>query len=294
MRIGVGFNELGLTLQEVIDQIGAAAEQGFDAAWLGHHYGWDPLTLLAAASPHAPGIGLGTAIVPTYSQHPVALASQALSVQAVTGNRLTLGVGLSHRPLVEGTLGRSFDRPARHMREYLTVLGPLLRGETVSYQGETLSASAKVDVPGALPPTLLVAALGPAMLRLTGELADGTVTMWAGPRAIADHVVPEITRTATGSPRIVAGLPVLVTADEAAGRAHIDEHLGIAGSLPSYRAILDREGAPTPGAASIVGDEDSVASQVRRLAEAGATDLIAFPMGGVGEQVRTLSVLAAL
>jgi F420-dependent oxidoreductase-like protein len=296
MRIGLNVNEMGVPLDGVVAGVRAAAEAGMSGAWLGQRPGWDALTTLALAGREVPDIPLGTAIVPSYPRHPLVLAAQALTTQAATGNRLTLGVGTSHRHIVEGQFGLSFERPARHLREYLTALQPLLRGESVAYRGETLAATGQVLAPGAEPPSVLVGALGPAMLKVAGELTDGTVTVWAGPRALADHVVPAITKAAAGrpDPRVVALTIVSVTGDPDARRAEIAQQLGQAGSQPSYRAILDREGAAGPVDTAVLGDERTVTAGLRRLADAGATELIAYPLGPAEDQSRTLRLLADL
>jgi len=287
-----------VTLDEVIGQVRTAAEHGFGTAWSAQLIGWDALTTLAVAGREVPGIGLGTAVVPTYPRHPLALASHALTVQAATGNRLILGVGLSHQLVIEGMFGYSYARPARHMREYLAALAPLLRGENVSYHGETVKAVGTVTVPGATPPPLLVAALGSVMLRLTGEVADGTVTWMTGPSTIADHIVPTITAAASAAgrpdPQIVAGLGVCVTDDADGARQRAARQFAVYGQLPSYRAMLDREGAAGPEDVVLIGDETSVRAQVGRLADAGATELVVVPFGTAEERGRTLQVLGDL
>jgi len=287
-----------VTLDEVIGQVRTAAEHGFGTAWSAQLIGWDALTTLAVAGREVPRIRLGTAVVPTYPRHPLALASQALTVQAATGNRLILGVGLSHQLVIEGMFGYSYARPARHMREYLAALAPLLRGENVSYHGETVKAVGTVTVPGATPPPLLVAALGSVMLRLTGEVADGTVTWMTGPSTIADHIVPTITAAASAAgrpdPQIVAGLGVCVTDDADGARQRAARQFAVYGQLPSYRAMLDREGAAGPEDVVLIGDETSVRAQVGRLADAGATELVVVPFGTAEERGRTLQVLGDL
>ncbi|WP_345458243.1 LLM class F420-dependent oxidoreductase [Actinoallomurus oryzae] len=286
------------TLEQLTGQVRAAADAGFGTAWAAQAFGWDALTALAVAGAAVPGIGLGTAVVPIPQRHPLVLAGQALSVQAATGGRLTLGVGAGVAMMVQEMFGLPADRPARRMREYLSVLRPLLRGESVTHRGETLTAVGSVTVPDAEPPPVLVAALGPAMLRLAGELADGTVTWMTGPRSLGDHIVPLITKAAETAgrpvPRVVAGLIVCVTNGEAAVRERIAEQYALAGQVPEYRAVLDREGAAGPQDVVIVGDEDDVARDVRRLADAGVTEFIASPFGSVEEQDRTIGVLADL
>jgi F420-dependent oxidoreductase-like protein len=253
---------------------------------------------LAVAGAQVPDIRLGTAVVPTPQRHPLVLASQALSVQAATGNRLTLGIGAGVASLVQGMFGQPVDRPARRMREYLSALRPLLTGQTVDQHGEFITAMGGVSVPRAHPPAVLLAALGPRMLRLAGELADGAITWMTGPRTLAEHTVPLITRAARAagrpSPRIVAGLVVCVTGDVADARARIGDHFGLAGQVPEYRAVLDREGVAGPADVAIVGDEDSVMRDIRRLADLGVSELIASPFGTADEQARTIAVAADL
>jgi F420-dependent oxidoreductase-like protein len=286
------------TLDEIVGQVQVAAEAGFRTAWSAQAPGWDALTLLAVAGSRVTGIGLGTAVVPVPQRHPLVLASHALSVQAATGNRLTLGIGAGVAMMTTGMFGMAADRPAQRMREYLSVLIPLLHGENVSYQGETVSAAGRVDVPGAEPPALLLAALGPAMLGVAGRLADGTVTWMAGPRSIGEHVVPAVSKAASAAgrpaPQVIAGFLVCVTSDRDGARERIARQFGMAGQVPEYRSVLDREGAGGPEDIAITGDEETVARQLSCLADAGATGLMASPFGTPAEQDRTTSVLAEL
>lgn len=296
MQIGLVVDERGRRLDELIAEARTAAEAGLSAFWMGQHYDWDPLLALNVIGREVPGIGLATGIVPTYPQHPLALASQTLSVQAATGNRFTLGVGLSHKPVIEGRFGYSYERPARHLREYLSALIPLLRGEAVTYQGETLTANGAVSVAGAEAPPVLVSALGPVMLRVAGELADGTITNWAGPKALSEHIVPAITKAAAGrpEPRVVSMVMVSVTDDEAAVRSWVAENFGLSATLASYRAMLDREGANGVEDVIIAGDEQSVGKALRRQIDAGATEFGVVALGSPAERLRTIEFLATL
>jgi F420-dependent oxidoreductase-like protein len=298
MRHGV-IIDVSQPIDGVVTQVSKLAEQGVATAWCSQIFGYDALTLLAVVGREVPDIELGTAVVPTYPRHPVMLATQALTTQAASGGRLVLGIGLSHQIVIEGMLGYSFERPARHMRDYLSALMPLLRGEAVSYKGETLSATttAPLDVKADAPP-VLVAALGPTMLGLAGRLADGTVTWMTGPATIASHIVPSITKAAEDAgrpaPRVVVGLPVTVTADPDKAREAAGRIFALYGQLPSYRAMLDREGAESPADVAIVGDEESVTRQIRAVAEAGATDFSAAPFGSPDEIRQTLALITAL
>jgi F420-dependent oxidoreductase-like protein len=302
MRIGIFLPDAGGVdaLARVRDTLAQAAEDGLSSGWMPHIFGLDALTALAVAGSQVPGIELGTAVVATYPRHPVVLAQQALTTALATGGRLTLGIGLSHRLVVEDMFGYDFERPARHMAEYLSALLPLLDGQRVDVKGETLRAVAGVTTPrvGRLP--VLVAALGPAMLRLAGARTDGTVLWMTGLATIRDHTVPTITAAAAKAgrpaPRIVAALPVRVTnqADEA--RAAANKTFAVYGQLPSYRAMLDREGAAHPADVAIIGDEDSVAATIAAVGAAGATDFVAVPFAPEGstDERRTRELLSAL
>jgi F420-dependent oxidoreductase-like protein len=288
------------TIDDVVGQIRSAADDGFSAAWLSQIFGWDALTALAVAGREVPGIELGTAVIPTYPRHPMALAAQALTTSAATGGRLVLGIGLSHQIVIEGVLGYSFEKPARHMREYLSVLIPLLHAEQVQFEGETVTfrGMGPLEAPGAEPPPVLLAALAPRMLELAGSRADGTVTWMTGPGTIADHIGPSIRKAAEAAgrpaPRIAVGLPVSVTADADAARQAANKAFAVYGQLPSYRAMLDKEGAAQPGDVAIVGDEDTVRAGIQRVFDAGGTEFSAAVFGSREEVDRTRGLLKKL
>jgi F420-dependent oxidoreductase-like protein len=284
-------------IDDAIAQVADAKQRGFSSVWSSQIFGMDALVALAVVGREVPDIELGTAVIPTYPRHPQALAMQALTVQAAIGDRLALGIGLSHQIVIEGMYGMSFDKPARHMREYLSILMPLLNGENVSFSGDTLTwrGMGPIEIAGAKPPRVLLAALAPRMLELAGGVADGTVTWMTGPATVADHIVPSITKAAEQAgrpaPRVGVGLPVAVTADPDKAREEASSVFAIYGQLPSYRAMLDREGAAGPADVAIVGDEETVAKEIRRVFEAGATDFVAAVYGDVA---RTNDVLADL
>ncbi len=298
MKIGAYVNGEGLGLDAIIGTVRAAADAGLDSVFFSQITSWDALTVAALAGERVPGIELGTAVVQTYPRHPLALAGQALTAQAATGDRLTLGIGPSHKPIIEGRFGHSFDRPARHTREYLAALRPLLRGEDVEYRGETLTVTGRVDVPGAAPPPVLISALGPVMLRLAGAVADGTVTVWTGPETVADHIVPTIGRAASAAgrpaPRVVASVIMSVTTDPERVTRQVAEAAGAASDLPSYRALLDRQGKSGVHETVVAGDEAVVERAVRRYAEAGATELLVSPLGTERERTRTFELAGSL
>jgi 5,10-methylenetetrahydromethanopterin reductase len=295
MRIGTMVAEAdgAGALARITDDLRAAADEGFASAWMSNIFGLEALTTLAVAGSQVPGIELGTAVVPTYPRHPAVLAQQALTTSLAVGGRLTLGIGLSHQIVIQDMYGYSFDKPARHMREYLAVLLPLLAGQTADFDGETVHAHIGLSVPRSPSKVqVLLAALAPRMLQLAGEQADGTVLWMTGPSTVRDYIVPAITAAAAAAgrpdPRVVCMLPVCVTADPARARADADRVLSIYGQLPSYRAMLDKEGAAGPGDVALVGDEDAVAAQIGALAGAGVTDFVAaeYTRGETGKRTR--------
>jgi F420-dependent oxidoreductase-like protein len=297
VRIGVMF-DTEKPFDEMIGQVVSLRDAGIEKAWSSQIFAYDALTALAAISREVPDIDLGTAVVPTYPRHPVMLAAQALTVQAASGGRLTLGIGLSHQLVIENVFGQSFEKPARHMREYLSILMPLLEGEQVAFSGETLSASTFGPLQIAAPaPTVLVAALGTTMLGVAGRMASGTITWMTGPATIESHIIPTIRAAAAeagrSEPQIGVGLPVCVTGDPVAAREKAAELFAVYGHLPSYRAMLDREGAGGPADVAIVGTEDEVRAQLGRLADMGATDFCGAPFGSADEIRASVGALAA-
>ncbi|MEJ5222093.1 MAG: TIGR03564 family F420-dependent LLM class oxidoreductase [Tepidiforma sp.] len=282
MKIGIGIGITGSEgLPEVIRQIQRAEESGFDAAWLPNIFGLDAVMTLALAGRETSRIELGTFVVPTYPRHPMALAQQALTASSAAGGRFTLGIGLSHRVVIEGMFGLDYSKPVRHMREYLSVLVPLLEGKPVQFRGEEYRVQGQLTVPGAGRVPVIVAALGPQMLKIAGRLADGTATWMGGPAYLRETAIPAIRAAAAEAgrpaPRIVSGFPVAVTADAAAARASAAKVFAVYGTLPSYRAVLDVEGAAGPADVAIVGSESEVTEQLRALAAAGVTDFNASP-----------------
>jgi 5,10-methylenetetrahydromethanopterin reductase len=304
MRIGIFGGEAGQGaggIDELMKAVHETADQGFDSYWLPQIFGIDALTALAVVGHHVPGIELGTSVIPTYPRHPLMLASQALTVQSAIGDRLSLGIGLSHQFVIEEMFGYSFDKPVRHMREYLTILKALLDDRSVQFKGESLSASAPLTIAPEVPaPRVLVAALGTQMLRLTGRLAEGTITWMTGPATLAEHTVPTL-KSATaeagrpGAFRVVAGLPVCVTDDVDDAKQRAAQVFAIYGQLPSYRAMLDREGAAGPADVALVGDESTVRAGIERIEETGATDFLAAEFGATDtEKTRTRELLRTL
>ena len=303
MKLGlfVGAQATGNTVSEQVAAIVDAERRGFDSYWYAQTGETDVLTTIALAGRETENIELGTGVVPTYTRHPNVLAQQAATVNAATNGRLLLGIGPSHRPGVE-RLGLAYDRPALHTREYVQILRALSTEGRVDFQGDYFQMAAGFNLPGAQPYPILISALAPLMLRVAGEVADGTITWMAGVTALRQHVVPRITEAATNagrpSPRVVVGVPVAVTDDQAAGRATAAEAFQIYGQLENYRRVLDRGEAPGPGDVAATGTETEVADQLAAYAAAGATDLMAviYPTGDnpTASTARTTELLQGL
>ena len=300
MRIGIfGGLAATATIDDIVADVRSSEEEGFHTYWVPQIFGYDALTLLAVAGRETERIELGTSVIPTYPRHPAMLAAQALTTQQACGGRLTLGIGLSHQPVIEHMFGMSFDKPVRHLREYLDVLMPLLSGDHVETHGKTISANLALDVPASQPVPVQVAALGPQMLKLAGARTAGTITWMTGPRTIADHTAPTLRAAAEQAgnpdPFVTSGVPVCVTDDVAGTRARAAQVYAVYGQLPSYRAMLDREGLEGPADLAIIGDEDTVAARIQHFADAGVTDLAASEFGSNGEErARTRALLRSL
>ncbi len=282
MRLGI--NGTGLvqkaSVEAVTDHARRAREDGFASYWLAEHPtgGFDAMTVLALVGQRVPEIELGTAIVPTLPRHPMVLAGQALTVHGVLPGRFSLGIGLSHAPMM-AQLGIGFEKPIRHLREFLSVLLPLLEEGRVAFEGESLACHAEVFAPRAETCPVVVAALGPQALKVAGARTSGTTLAWVGPKTIREHIVPRISEAAEAAgrpaPRIIATLPVCVTDDEDEVRDQVARGLALYGKLPSYRAMFEREGVRGPGDLVVAGNEDRVGARLDELAEAGVTDFAA-------------------
>src|SRR4051812_49064114 len=285
MRIGLTGG--GQTVDKVVHQAKRAEADGFTSLWYASVVTGDPLVAIALAGRETARIELGTAILQTYPCHPLLQANRAASVVDAMGRSgFTLGIGPSHEPLIRGVFGLSYDHPGRSTEEYLRILAPLLRGEQVDLDGEDWTAHTQgraVAPPHPVP--VLVSALGPRLLRVAGELADGTVLWMAPPKAIETHVVPKVNAAAAAAgrptPRIVAGLPVAVHDDEAEARSAAVTYSTAYAGMANYQRILEIGEKAAPADAAIVGDEKAVTAQLQALLDAGATDIWAavFPVG---------------
>ncbi|WP_216893019.1 LLM class F420-dependent oxidoreductase [Nocardia alni] len=300
MRIGVMVGpekgDAARKLSRMLADIEWAEAAGLDSAWIPQiPSDFDALIAIALMGTRTTRIELGTAVVPLQAQHPIALARQAISAQAATDGRLALGVGPSHHWVVRDMLGLPYDKPAAYTRDYLEVLNAGLRGPgKVDVENTTFTVHNPLDLGPVAPMPVLVAALGPVMLRLAGERADGTILWLADQRAIADHVVPKITKAAAEAgrpaPRVVAGLPVCLCrpSEVAEAKARANRILGEAEVSPNYQRLLDQGDATDVGDICIAGTESDIAAGLRRYADAGATDLSVrlLPIGDSLDELR--------
>lgn len=257
-----------------------AAGAGIDSLWFAQLAGYDAVGLAALVGRAVPEVRVGTSVVPIHPRHPMNLASAAKTAQAATGGRFELGIGLGSASVTAEAYGAEFPPPAKALREYLSALRPLLAGKDDPYEGDIVTSRpfAPTSVAGAEPAIpVLVAAMGPQALRVTGELADGTIPFLAGPRALGEHVVPAITeaaeRAGRPAPRIIAAIPVVVTDKPEQARQRAIEMAAFYETIPSYRRVLDLEGVQRAGEVYVLGDEESVAAQLRRYVDAGVTDI---------------------
>ena len=298
MRIGamIGADGTKDSIDDVVRLGKEIEEAGLDHVWLANIFSFDAITTLALIGRETSRVRVGTAVTPTYPRHPGALAQQAMTTAAATDNRFTLGIGLSHQVVIENMFGMSYDKPAKHMREYLSVLIPLLRGETASFQGDQYQVNGlTLDIPGGTDVPVVVAALGPAMIKLTAEMADGTNTWMVGPKTMEEHIIPSFKAVGRSDPDIVAGMPIVLTTNIDDAKAKIAQNLTVYGQLPSYRAMLDREGATGPADIAIVGDENQLRGQIKRFQDMGVTDFNAAIMDTEdGAYARTLEFLGSL
>jgi F420-dependent oxidoreductase-like protein len=295
--VHIGLTGGGATVDKVIRQAKQAEADGFTSLWYASLVTGDPPVAMAIAGRETSRIELGTAVLQTYPCHPLLQANRAASVVDAMGRPgFTLGIGPSHEPLIRGVFGLSYDHPGRSTEEYVRILTGVLRGDTVDFDGKDWAAhtGGRAATP-AHPVPVLVSALGPRLLRVAGEVADGAVLWMAPPRAIETHVAPKIHASASTAgrpaPRIVAGLPVAVHDDEAEARAAAVVHSTAYAGMANYERILEIGNASSPADAAIVGDEASVRAQLQSLLDAGANDIWAavFPVGD-DRDARTASI----
>ena len=304
MRIGINGSShiaVGSPISAIVDHAIGAEADGFSSYWVAQLGAPDALTVLGVVGQATQTIELGTAVISTWPRHPLALAGQALTTSELCDGRLVVGIGLAHKPTVEETLRIPFERPAANMAEYLDVLLPVLAERKVHAEGRDWSGVVEaLGGNGAAPtPSVMLAAMGPRMLALAGGRTDGTILWLSGPRTIEERIAPGVRAAAEeagrGAPRIVASVPVSVTDDVDGVKGMIGAVLDNYNHLPSYREVMDLEGAAGPEDVSIIGDEDHVRSELARFAAAGATDFAAVEIGlGDEDLARTRALLKDL
>jgi len=303
IRIGLGVGNSGRKdVDTLVGEVKQAEADGFQAAWIPSFFQFDCLTWAALAGRETERIEIGTAVAVTHSRHPFYMAQQAASTQAACGGRFVLGIGPSHQVVIENMLGLSYEKPGRHVREYLEVLAGLVEHGKVDFQGEVYQVNATLQVAGGTPFPTVIGGLGPMMRKLAGRLAQGSITWMTGPKTLGELIAPDVRAAAEAAgrsaPRIVSGFPVVLTDDVDSARKLASKLFAMYGTLPSYRAMLDHEGLEGPGEIAIIGDEKTIEAAVRRLVDAGVTDFNAniIPDGQdrAGSMRRTREFLAEL
>ncbi|WP_067824581.1 TIGR03564 family F420-dependent LLM class oxidoreductase [Nocardia inohanensis] len=285
-------------VDESVRQARVAAEHGLTSVWFGQRMDYDSAALAAIVGREVPGLQVGTSAIPVTGRHPLLVSSQAQTAQAATGGRYHLGIALGSA-FAAGAFGVPFDRPIARLREFLTALRELLDTGTADFHGELLTAAPPLPtaVPGAEPRIpVLVAAMGPQSLRAAGELADGILPYLAGPSTLAEHIVPVITRASSTAPRIVAFVPGVVTAEVEATRAKAVEQMAFYEQIPSYRRVIDLEGVDRAGQLAVIGDEETVAAEIQRYYDAGATEIVltSTDLASEADELRTWKLLGEL
>ncbi len=275
---GVG----GSPIDATVNNLAKLRDEGFRRIWMTQMpFDGDLLTVLAVVMREVDTIEVGSAVLPIQNQHPMLLAQRALMLNVIAGGRFVLGLGMTHQAVTEGMWGIPYDKPVRRMREYLDGLQPLLAAQAADAIGETVTTRGALQISGARAPDVYLAALGPQMLRLAGRRTAGTLTWMCGPKTLSEHIGPTLRAAAAEegreetSVRVVASLPVCVTDDVAGARAQAAEQLSMYGSLPAYRAMLDREGHANPEDLAIIGDEQTVSDRLDELGGLGVDEFTA-------------------
>jgi F420-dependent oxidoreductase-like protein len=275
-------------VDDVVSRARRAHEIGVRQVWLAQQFDYEAITLAALIGAAVPGLGVGTSVVPINPRHPLIMASLAQTAQAASHGNFSLGLGLGAHEPERQAFGASWPNTIPRLREHLTVLRSIFTEGAVDFHGDEFTASPgwPVAVPGGAPLPVYVAAMGPKALRVTAELADGTLPYLAGPRTIAEFIEPTIAKAAADAgrpkPRIIASVPVLVTEDSQndidAGRDLAARQLSFYETIPSYQRVIAREGVDNVAELAAVGSSDRVARQLKAYLDAGATDVVLSPL----------------
>ncbi|MCV7171722.1 TIGR03564 family F420-dependent LLM class oxidoreductase [Mycobacterium manitobense] len=279
-------------VDDAVAQATAAQRAGVTQVWLAQRVDHDAIALAGLIGAAVPGLGVGTSVVPINPRHPLLISSAAQTAQAAAHGNFSLGLGLGAHEPERLAFGATWPDPVGRLREHLTVLRSLLDTGTVDFHGEAITSSPAwpATVAGGTAVPVYVAAMGPKALQVTGELADGTLPYLAGPRTIADFIVPTINRAAADAgrprPRVIAMVPVFVTDDPGSVHEAVAAELGFYNEIPSYQKILARENVSGAADLAAVGPVESVLRQLRRYLDAGATDVALAPVGPVDDRAR--------
>jgi F420-dependent oxidoreductase-like protein len=291
------------TASNVVDDVIAQARRAFDIGvrqiWLAQRFDYDAISLAGLVGAAVPGLGVGTLVVPVNPRHPLIVATLAQTAQAASHGNFSLGLGLGSHAPEQRAFGTAWPNPVGRLREHLEVLRSIIDTGAVDHHGTEFTAAPEwpVLLPGGTPLPVYVAAMGPKALRVTGELADGTLLYLAGPRTIEDFIAPTIGEAAAAAgrpaPRIIAAVPVIVSGDTDAATSLAAEELAFYAGIPSYAKVLEREGVQQAGELAAVGPADAVRTQLQRYLDAGATDLVLSPLRSNSADPELLWELAA-
>lgn len=271
--------EMPRRVEQAVEHAARAEAAGLHRYWVAQVETADPMVTLAVVADRVPRIRLGVGVAAMQSTLPQHLAQQARTLAQISGDRFTLGLGASHEPIATSVLGLSWQRPYSHMVQYLDALLPLLSEQTVAVDGDLVSHRTAIDVPGPTPDVVL-AALGPRMLRLAARRTAGTILGWTGPRTIEQHVRPTMGPDA----EVVATVSVCVTDDADGARERVGRSLALYRNLPSYQEMVRREGLTDMMDLLVVGSPDEVRGELARYHAAGA-DEVALMLEGTEDEV---------
>lgn len=298
MRFSVLIGSQGESIDRLLEVAEACEAAGIDGVWYGQFLGYDAPTIALAAAARTTRLRPGVSVVVAAPRHPITVAAQAQTVNALSGHRYRLAIGLSHRSTIEGIYGLDFPSPAKYLREYLQVVRDLIELRPVDFDGEFIHAHGQLTIPEAGPMPLYTGALGPLALEVTGELADGTITYLAGPRTIEEHVLPRLlvgaARNGRPQPEVIACVPTLATHDVEAIMPRARDFTRFHAALPEYQQIIEREGLAHPADMGVIGDERAFRAGIERLRDVGVSEFGAALFGDREEQLRTIAQLGAI
>jgi F420-dependent oxidoreductase-like protein len=272
-------------VDDVISQSRRAFEIGVRHVWFSQQVSHDAISVAGLVGAAVPGLGVGTFVVPINPRHPLIVATLAQTAQAAAHGNFSLGLGLGAKAIEAQMFGTTWSNPVGRLREHLQMLRSIFDTGTLDFHGTELAATVKdwpVSLAGGTPIPIYVAAMGPKALRVTGELADGTLPYLAGPRTLEEFIVPTITEAAAAAgrpaPRILAAVPVVASDDVDAARTLASEELTFYETIPSYATVIAREKADGAVDLAAIGPADAVRNQLQRYLDAGATDLVLSPL----------------